>query len=141
MTSQISPLHRGPTHFLNPSRDCSSFSIKDIHVKDVFGLSSYKGFNIGSCFVGSSTYLSRGFVFPNPRERNSKKRIVLKAPKIFSNSHFRSYVPLKFWSSQEHRNHWNGLPSSRERFPVTEYIYIYIYSHIDIIKINILLEK
>lgn len=75
MTSHISPLHRGATHFFNPSGDCSNFSIKDISVKDVFGLSSFEGFNLGSCFVGSSTYFSTGFLFPNPREhQNSKKQ-------------------------------------------------------------------
>ena len=74
MTSQILPLHRGATHFLNPSRDCSIFSIKDINVKDVFGLCTCEGFNLGLCFMGSSTYFSKYFVFPNLREtRNSKK--------------------------------------------------------------------
>jgi len=87
VTSQISH------HFLNPLRDCSSFSIKDISVKDVFGLSSYEGFNIDSCFVGSSTYFSIGFVFPNPREPTNSKRPnqCPKLPKL-SQAHIEALV-------------------------------------------------
>lgn len=83
MTSQISPLHLGATCFLNLSRDCSSFSIKDIGVKDVFGLSSCEGFNLGSGFVGSSTYFSTDFVFPNPRERQNSKKNSLQNSRNF----------------------------------------------------------
>ena len=120
MTSQISPLHRGATRFLNPSRDCCSFSIEDIGVKDVFSLSSCEGFNLGSCFVGSSTYFSTCFVLPNPRECRNSKKICLQSsrnfPKLPLQLPLKRERPIRFQSSWECGNHRNGFPNSWEQF-------------------------
>lgn len=104
MTSYISPLHWGATHFLNSSRDCCSFSIKDIGVEDVFSLSHCIGFNksfsikdIGVKDVFSLSYCI-GFnksslwavqhiclqvlYSPTPSNRGTPKKQFSKVPKL-----------------------------------------------------------
>ena len=108
MTSQISPLHRGATRFLNPSRDFSSFSMKEIGVKDVFALSSCEGFNLGSCFVGSSAYLCTEFVLLHPRELQNSKENSIQSSWNFPK------LPLQLLLKRERFHTVPKLPRARE---------------------------
>lgn len=120
MTSHILPLHWGVTRFLNPSRDCSTFSIKDIGVKDVFGLSSWEGFNKASCFVVSSEHIClHALHSQTPGNAGTKKNTLKKLPKLcqapIAAPIEKETFPYSFKASGS-RNHRNGFPTWRERF-------------------------